>query len=933
MRKIFSCIACLLFSAVIIIITADASCALDPKIPETALPDNGLPVVVIEIDETEGHTIEDMNNSPNHSVECKGSMKIIVPDKFKYCDLEIAPESLGPVPLDYIRGRGNSTWKAAKKPYKIKLKDNADAFGLGENKHWVLLANAFDTTTFKNRFVGWLGDELNFEFTPRGVPVDVIMIGKQNGEEISREYLGNYLFAEHLRVGENRLDIPELKPYNTEPDEITGGYLIQNGSQVSNGSPNKFYTDREFCLANDTPTFDTSDSDYTNEEQKKYIRESIQDMEDAIFGEGVEDDTKDTFTNAKGIRYNEYMDMESAAKYWLIQELTNNGDAFITGSTYFYKKQDVFDESGQMTERGKFYWGPRWDFDLAFETDYPDNNVEGFNLDSIWMKAMLYDGDKDGFRETVKSVWPQIRDLTLDAVKENGLIDEYCKESRDSYAADYEKWKDTEGYRHDSPADYATDVSNLKQWTVNRVSWLDSHILGVPEDGFPSLDKTVCRVSYVADGRTVRRDYCRAPSYLPLCYPGQQDSGYAPEKPGCVFTGWIQEDGSSAERGIVVTKDTTLTAQFVDEDQATHAEKLLFRMNEEWCNINETQSFKSKYTIIPSDAQEKKVVWSSSDESIATVDTNGKVTLYGTGTVTITGILSNGTKSSYELTIVSGAQPEMKDMTIAPEEITLKVGEHEQIGATVIPKLSRYDQIWFLSEDLSIASVDENGVVTGKAPGKTKVKVEAEYYDKETENDTSVIKYCTVTVSSGSENVPKPVSIKNAKVRLSKTLFTYNGKIQRPFIMTIGGRSLKAGTDYTVKWSNASSKNVGAYTVTIKGKGKYAGMTRASYKISPKGTRIKKLKKGRKAVTVRWKKQSARMSSSRITGYQIQLATNKKFTRNKKTVTVKGYKKVLKKIKKLKRKKRYYVRVRTYKKVSGVKICSSWSKTRIFKTR
>ena len=59
----------------------------------------------------------------------------------------------------------------------------------------------------------------------------------------------------------------------------------------------------------------------------------------------------------------------------------------------------------------------------------------------------------------------------------------------------------------------------------------------------------------------------------------------------------------------------------------------------------------------------------------------------------------------------------------------------------------------------------------------------------------------------------------------------------------------------------------------------------------------------------------------------------KKFTRNKKTVTVKGYKKVSKKIKKLKGKKKYYVRVRTYKKVSGVKIFSPWSKTRTFKTR
>lgn len=153
------------------------------------------------------------------------------------------------------------------------------------------------------------------------------MIGKRDGEEISRECLGNYLFAEQLRVGENRLEIPDLTPDNKDPKEITGGYLIQNGNQVANVSPDKFYTDREFCLANDTPTFDPSDSDYTNEEQKKYIRERIQDMEDAIFGVGVEDDTVDIFTNAKGIRYNVYMDMESAARYWLIQTLTNNGDA------------------------------------------------------------------------------------------------------------------------------------------------------------------------------------------------------------------------------------------------------------------------------------------------------------------------------------------------------------------------------------------------------------------------------------------------------------------------------------------------------------------------------------------------------------------------------------------------------------------------------
>ena len=72
--------------------------------------------------------------------------------------------------------------------------------------------------------------------------------------------------------------------------------------------------------------------------------------------------------------------------------------------------------------------------------------------------------------------------------------------------------------------------------------------------------------------------------------------------------------------------------------------------------------------------------------------------------------------------------------------------------------------------------------------------------------------------------------------------------------------------------------------------GSYGGTIAKTFRINPKGTGLKKLKKGKKSITVKWKKQSARMSASRITGYQIQLATNKKFTRDKKTVTVKGKK-------------------------------------------
>ncbi len=177
-----------------------------------------------------------------------------------------------------------------------------------------------------------------------------------------------------------------------------------------------------------------------------------------------------------------------------------------------------------------------------------------------------------------------------------------------------------------------------------------------------------------------------------------------------------------------------------------------------------------------------------------------------------------------------------------------------------------------------------------------------------------------------------PDSISKAKVTGIKAKYTYTGKAKKPVpVVELNGRKLVQGTDYTLKYS--SNKNVGPGKVVITGKGKYTGTITRNFKIIPKGTSIKKLKKAKKAIKVTWKKQSRKMAASRITGYQIQVATNKKFTKGKKTVTVKGYKKVSKKISKLKGKKKYYVRIRTYKTVKGTKYYSAWSKIKKITTR
>lgn len=165
-------------------------------------------------------------------------------------------------------------------------------------------------------------------------------------------------------------------------------------------------------------------------------------------------------------------------------------------------------------------------------------------------------------------------------------------------------------------------------------------------------------------------------------------------------------------------------------------------------------------------------------------------------------------------------------------------------------------------------------------------------------------------------------------VKLSKTVYTYNGKVNTPKVNVkdVNGNTISSRY-YAVSYSSGR-KNVGKYTVKVTFKGIYTGTKTLTYTIKPKGTNVSKLTKGKKKITVKWKKQSKQVS-----GYQVQYSLDKNFKKNTKTATVKGVKKKAKTISKLKSKKKYYVRVRTYKTVKGKKYYSDWSKVKSVNTK
>ena len=191
-----------------------------------------------------------------------------------------------------------------------------------------------------------------------------------------------------------------------------------------------------------------------------------------------------------------------------------------------------------------------------------------------------------------------------------------------------------------------------------------------------------------------------------------------------------------------------------------------------------------------------------------------------------------------------------------------------------------------------------------------------------------IVNYCSVCKKTLSTTViPKASSIK-----LKATSLTYNGKVRTPKVIVKDrtGKTLVKNTDYTVSYAKGR-KYVGKYAVKITFKGKYSGTKTLYFTIKPKATSISSLKAGSKKFTVKWKKQA-----TQTTGYQVQYSASSKFSKAK-TVTVGKNTTVSKKISKLSGKKKYYVRVCTYKtvKINGksIRIYSGWSKAKTVTTK
>ena len=569
----------------------------DEAAEEQGFTPGSLPVIYLNIDGGQ-EEIDQMNASPEHTYRCHGTMDLFVPEGYRSPYEEDSFESIDGLEMEYIRGRGNSSWNQDKKPYKIKLDKKQDFFGMGKSKHWVLLANSFDPTLLRNSLSLWLGNQVGMPFTPQFVFADVVINGK---------YLGSYYLAEQVRIEKTRVDLPELTEEMTEEPDIWGGYLLALHPYEKDPEEDKFITANGVDILHVSPSFAVDDGDYQNDAQQDYIRAYVQKTEDAIFAGNFEE---------AGV----LLDLTSAADYWWLQEICENLDAYRTSSTYFYKKQ--YEDDG--TE-GRLYFGPVWDFDYAWGNVLAGvADPSGFQHAQMeWMKELFCMPD---FVTLLKERWQLFDAALAEMTASGGIIDQYSAALRDSWIQNRLLTMD--------PADAAAAFSEfdeqvklLKEFAAERREWISGHL-----DELDHLYSTVTvkageeiQVIRYYTGRVLQPEFTLD----------------VPEIKGQYFTGWYLENGDMAPENLMVDGDLTLEAHFIPLEDVTWIEDVLFDESEVWITTDDTM-YQPGYTLVPEDAADQHIEWSVSNEDIAFVTDDGTVYISGAGDVTLTALLHSG---------------------------------------------------------------------------------------------------------------------------------------------------------------------------------------------------------------------------------------------------------------------------------------------------
>lgn len=382
-----------------------------------AAPSGSLPVLYINTE----------NNAPIISKEeyVRGSYYL---DPCGVANVEAIGSLEEPLPLQ-IRGRGNYTWIGfEKKPYRLKLDSKASLLGMKKSKHFALLAHADDNLGFMRNASGLeLSRRMGLAWTPTAEPVEVVLNG---------DYIGLYFLTETIRVDKDRVNIVEQADNETDPEKITGGWLVE----IDNYDTDPHVRIQENGGA-ERIIFTYKTPEVLSSQQEAYLLSQVEAMDKAIYN-----------SDKSSTAWEDLIDIDQLARYYVVQEILDDCESF-HGSCYLYR---------DLGEGEKWNFGPVWDFGNALlRGDKSKFIYDSPTFHQTWIGEIA---KYPAFQEKVKEVWAQFAASGSDGFYD--WIDSEVSRISEAAAADGVRWPQY------SNGDMANRVANFKRKIANSINWL-----------------------------------------------------------------------------------------------------------------------------------------------------------------------------------------------------------------------------------------------------------------------------------------------------------------------------------------------------------------------------------------------------------------------------------------------------------------------------
>lgn len=365
-------------------------------------------------------------------IDTSGLQPIVSEDIYLTCTATVSGLGKTP-PVGYanaqIKGHGNSTWGQTKNPYKLKLASKQPLFGMASAKNWILLANYFDQTPVNTAVAFTVGYWMTgLAFTPHFRFVEVVLNGN---------YIGMYQVTEDKELNSARVNQPTVS--GDTGLGLTGTYLFEVDFRWPSSSDPGFETSRGTPYSIDDPSAPDST-------QLAYLQSWVQTFEDALYSGSFVDPVNG---------YAKYIDMNSWADWYIVNELFSSTDSDWGASCIMYKTRDT-------TVPGKLFMGPLWDFDLTFGNPstniYTAANPQGITYPNYIIRLF----QDPAFITLVATRWNALYAAHLVNGDIYAVIDNFITQLDSAVSRDNTKYRLTEYY---SP-----------QWAYNRKIWLQTRI-------------------------------------------------------------------------------------------------------------------------------------------------------------------------------------------------------------------------------------------------------------------------------------------------------------------------------------------------------------------------------------------------------------------------------------------------------------------------